>query len=145
MNARTKLALTLFSTIILTSCDYYNDTRVCNQTGQDITLIIRFDTDGIKNGGLEPRKFTKTFHNWRENLTPIHFDTINFISTYLINRDSCGQIEGGPNRRPNFRFIKAMTVVTKSDTIELKTKGEMRKAFGADREEPEYYFDLLIK
>lgn len=144
MYVRTRLTLALFSIIGLTRCDYYNDTRVCNQTGQDITLIIRFDINNIKNGGLEPKKFAKTFHHWRKNLVPIHFDTINFISTYLVNRDSCAQIDGGPEPRPHFDYVREITVVTKSDTIALKTKEEMRKAFGADRKETVYYFDFVI-
>jgi hypothetical protein len=140
-----KIVTVLLLTIILVSCDYFNDTRVCNQTGQEITLKLTFDSDFIKNRGLEPKKFTRTFHNGNDNLILLDFDTINFISTYLIKPDSCGQIEGGNNRRPHFGFFIKMEIITKSDTIRLKTRDEMRKAFDADREDPKYYFDLIIK
>ena len=37
-----------------------------------------------------------------------------------------------------------MEVINDNDTLRLNTKEQMRKAFDADREEPEYYFNLLI-
>ena len=94
---------------------------------------------------LEPKNFIKTFHNGNNNLIPLDFDTINYISTYSIKPDSCGQVEGGNNRRPNFHFFKELEIITGGDTLKLRTKEEMRKAFDADREDPKYYFDLLIR
>ena len=142
-----QIIISLLLTTILVGCDYFNDTRVCNQTEKEIILKITFDSDVVKNwsGGMLARNVTKTFHNWDDNLIPIHVDTINYISTYLIKPDSCGQIEGGNNRRPNFHFYKELEIVSGSDTLRLRTKEQMRKAFDADRDDTKYYFDLLIQ
>ena len=133
-------------TISLVSCDYFNDTRVCNQTGKEIGLKITFDSEEVKtwSGGMLVKNVRETFDNWGDNLTPINIDTVNYISTYLIKPDSCGQIEGGNNRRPNFHFYKELEIVSGSDTLRLRTKEQMRKAFDADRDDTKYYFDLLI-
>jgi hypothetical protein len=141
------IIIILFLTTTLLSCDYFNNTRVCNQTRKEIKLKISFDSEVIKtwSGGMFVENLTKTFQGWGENLIPIDIDTINYISTYLIKPDSCGQIEGGNNRRPNFHFYKEMEIVSGFDTIRLRTKDQMRKAFDADRDKPNYYFDLLIQ
>lgn len=133
-------------TATLTSCDYFNDTRVCNQTGKVIKLKITFDSDEVKSwsGGMLVKNVTKTFRNFGDNLIPLNIDTINFISTYLIKPDSCGSIEGGNNRRPNFHFFKELEIISEDDTLRLRTKEEMGKAFDADRKDPKYHFDLLI-
>ena len=142
-----KILITLLLTTTLVSCDYFNDTRVCNQTGKEITLKIAFDSDEVKSwsGGMLVKNVTKTFKNWDENLIPLDIDTINYISTYLIKPDTCGQIEGGNNRRPNFHFFKELEIISGDDTLRLSTKEEMRKAFDADRKDTKYYFDLLIQ
>ena len=142
-----KILITFLLTTTLVSCDYFNDTRVCNQTGKEVILKITFDSNEVKSwsGGMLVRNVTKTFKNWDENLIPLDIDTINYVSTYLIKPDTCGQIEGGNNRRPNFHFFKALEIISGDDTLRLNTKEEMRKAFDADREEPKYYFDLLIQ
>ena len=142
-----KLLITFLLTTTLVSCDYFNDTRVCNQTGKEIILKITFDSDEVKSwsGGMLVKNVRKTFKNWDENLIPVDIDTINYISTYLIKPDTCGQIEGGNNRRPNFHFFKELEIISGDDTLKLNTKEEMRKAFDADREDPKYYFDLLIQ
>ena len=129
------------------SCDYFNDTRVCNQRGKEIGLKITFDSEEVKtwSGGMLVKNVRETFDNWGDNLTPINIDTVNYISTYLIKPDSCGQIEGGNNRRPNFHFYKELEIVSGSDTLRLRTKEQMRKAFDADRDDTKYYFDLLIQ
>jgi hypothetical protein len=142
-----KLLIGLLWTTTLVSCDYFNETRVCNQTRKDITLKITFDPDEVKSwsGGMLVKNVTKTFKNFGDNLIPISIDTINYISTYLIKPDTCGQIEGGNNRRPNFHFFKELEVISGDDTLRLHTKEEMRKAFDRDREDTHYYFDLLIQ
>jgi hypothetical protein len=142
-----KLLITFLLTTTLVSCDYFNNTRVCNQTGKEIILKITFDSDEVKSwsGGMLVKNVRKTFKNWDENLIPVDIDTINYISTYLIKPDTCGQIEGGNNRRPNFHFFKELEIISGDDTLKLNTKEEMRKAFDADREDPKYYFDLLIQ
>ena len=134
-------------TLILLGCDYFNNTRICNQTGEEILLKITFDPDEIKtwSGGALTEDLTRTFKNWDDNLIPVEIDTVNYISTYLIKPDSCGQIEEGNNRRPNFHFYKELEIVSRYDTLRLRTKEQMRKAFDADRDNPEYYFDLLIQ
>ena len=142
-----KILITLLLTTTLVSCDYFNDTRVCNQTGKEIMLKVTFDSDEVKSwsGGMLVKNVTKTFKNWDENLIPLDIDTINYISTYLIKPDTCGQIEGGNNRRPNFHFFKELEIISGDDTLRLTTKEEMRKAFDADRKDTKYYFDLLIQ
>ena len=142
-----KLIISLLLTTTLLSCDYFNDTRVCNQTGKQIILKITFDSDEVNSwsGGMLAKNLTKTFGNFGENLAPLNIDTVNYSSTYLIKSDTCGSIEGGNNRRPNFHFFKELEVISGDDTLRLRTKEEMRKAFDADREDPKYYFDLLIQ
>lgn len=129
------------------SCDFFNDTRVCNETGQEIRLKISFDSNAVNtcSGGALKDCLTKTFKTWDDNLFAVDIDTINYCTTYLIKKDSCGQIEGGNNRRPYFSFFRKLEVYTDSDTLTLQTKEQMQKAFNADRENPEYYFDLLIQ
>jgi hypothetical protein len=128
------------------SCDYFSETRVWNQTGKEIKLKITFDQDEVKSwsGGMLVKDVTKTFSNWGDNLIPLDIDTINYISTYLIKPNTYAQIEGGPNRRPNFHFYKELVIINGSDTLRLRTKKEMKKAFDADREETKGKFDLLI-
>lgn len=141
------LIITLILITTLSSCDYFNNTRVCNQTRKEIKLKITFDSEVIKtwSGGMLQENLTKTFHDWGENLIPIDIDTIKYISTYIIKPDSCAQIEGGNNRRPNFHFYKELEIISGFDTIKLRTKDQMRKAFDADRDNSNYYFDLLIQ
>ncbi len=133
-------------TIVLVSCDYFNDTSVCNQTDKEIILKITFDSDEIKSwsSGMLAKDIKGTFNNWDENLTPINIDVVNYSATYKIKPDACGQIEGGNNRRPNFHFFKKLEIITESDTLRLTTKEEMRKAFDVDREDPKGQFHLLI-
>jgi hypothetical protein len=133
-------------TTILVSCDYFNNTSVCNQTKKEILLKITFNSDEIKNwsGGMLIENVTETFRNWGDNLTPMVIDTVNYISTYSIKPGACGQIEGGNNRRPNFHFYSEIEIISADDTLRLRTKEEMRKAFDADREDPKGYFELLI-
>lgn len=88
---------------------------------------------------------TKTFQNWDSNLIPLNIDTINYISTYIIKPDSCGQIERGNNRKPFFQFFKEMEIISEADTFRLQTKEQIRKAFDSDRNDTKYYFDLLIQ
>lgn len=142
-----KLIACFFLTAILQGCDYFNDTRVCNQTGREIIMRITFDSDVVKSwsGGMLVKNVTKTFTNWDENLIPMDIDTINYISTYFIKSDSCGHIEGGNNRRPTFSFYKELVIISGVDTLRLQTKEQMRKAFDADRSDTNYYFDLLIQ
>ena len=73
------LIITLILTMTLSSCDYFNNTRVCNQTKKEIKLKITFDPEIIKtwSGGMLQENLTKTFHDWGENLIPIDIDTIN--------------------------------------------------------------------
>lgn len=142
---KTIIAFLLTTTFM--SCDYFNETRVCNQTDKDITLKITFDSTVVKtwSGGALVKNITKTFQTWDDNLIPIDIDTINYISTYLIKKDSCGQIEGGNNLRPYFEFYKELEIVSGFDTLRLQTKEQMRKAFDADRDDTNYYYDLLIQ
>ena len=142
-----KLMIGLLLTATFVSCDYFNDTRVCNQTGKEIVLKITFDRDEVNSwsGGMLVKNVTKTFRNFGDNLTPLNIDTINYISTYLIKPDTCGSIEGGNNGRPNFHFFQELEIISGDDTLRLQTKEEMRKAFDADREDTKYYFDLLIQ
>ncbi|MCE2733703.1 MAG: hypothetical protein LW821_10085 [Flammeovirgaceae bacterium] len=116
-----KILITFLLTTTLVSCDYFNDTRVCNQTGKEITLKITFDSDEVKSwsGGMLVKNVTKTFKNWDENLIPVDIDTINYVSTYLIKPDTCGQIEGGNNRRPNFHFFKELEIVSVEISLDL--------------------------
>ena len=141
-----KITLILFLTLTLIGCDYFNDTKICNQTEKEITLKVTFDSDIIKgwSGGMLAQNLSKTFHDWDDNLMPINIDTINFISIYLIKPNSCAQIEGGNNLRPNFHFYKKLEIITEFDTIRLNTKEEMINAFAADRDDPKFDFDLLI-
>ena len=44
-----KLMISLLLTATLLSCDYFNDTRVCNQTGKEVILKITFDSDEVKS------------------------------------------------------------------------------------------------
>jgi hypothetical protein len=142
-----KLIVSLLLTTTLVNCDFFNDTRVCNQTEKEIVLKITFDSDEVKSwsGGMLVKNVTKTFSNWHENLIPVDIDTTDYIVTYLIKPDSCGQIEGGNNLRPNFHFYKELEIISGSDTLKLRTKEQMRKAFDADREDTNFYFDLLIQ
>lgn len=141
-----KIIFILLLTSTLVGCDYFNDTKICNQTGKEIKLKVTFDSDVIKgwSGGMLAQNIFKTFHDWDDNLIPINIDTTNFVSTYSIKPDSCAHIEGGNNRRPNFHFYKKLEIITGVDTIKLNTKEEMIKAFAADREDPKFDFDLLI-
>ena len=86
----------------------------------------------------------QNLYDWDDNLIPLNIDTTNFVSTYLIKPDSCAQIEGGNNPRPNFDYYKKLEIMTDADTIKLNTKEEMIKAFAADRDDPKFDFDLLI-
>ena len=142
-----KIVVGLLMTTTFVSCDYFNDTRICNQTKKEIILKITFDPKVIKtwSSGMLVENLTKTFRNWGDNLIPVNIDTINYISTYLIKPDSCGQIDGGNNRRPNFNFFKKIEIISGSNTLKLQTKEEMVKAFDADRKNSNYYFDLLIQ
>lgn len=141
-----KVIIPSLLTTFLASCDYFNDTRVCNQTDMEIKMKLTFDSSVVNNwsGGALAENLTNTFRNWGENLVLLDIDTINYISTYLIKPDSCGGIEGGNNRRPHFHFYKGIEVISETDTLRLSTKDEMRTAFDADRSDPKYYFDLLI-
>jgi hypothetical protein len=141
-----KVILISLLTTTLIGCDYFNDTKICNQSGQEITLKITFDAEVVKgwSGGMLAENIDKTFKEWDDNLIPVNIDTINYISTYIIKPDSCAHIEGGNNRRPNFHFYKKLEIFTNIDTIRLNTKEEMIKAFAADRNDPKYNFDLLI-
>lgn len=142
-----KIVIGLLMITTFASCDYFNDTRICNETESDITIKITFNPEVIKtwSSGMLVENLTKTFGNWGDDLIPVNIDTINYISTYLIKPDSCGQIEGGNNRRPNFIFFKEIEIISEHDTMRLQTEKQMRKAFNADRKNPNYYFDLLIK
>jgi hypothetical protein len=141
-----KLIIIILLATTLNSCDYFNDTKICNQTGKEITLKITFDSDVVKDwsGGMLTENISKTFNEWDENLIPINIDTINYISTYIIRPDSCANIEGGNSRRPDFHFYKKLEIFTDGDTIRLNTKEGMTKAFAADRKDPNGDFDLLI-
>ena len=142
-----KIVISVLLSTTLISCDYFNKTRICNQTSKDIILKITFDKDVVKtwSGGMLVENVTKTFHNWDDNLISMNIDTLKFISTYLVKACSCGQIEGGNNRRPNFHFYKELEIVSGSDTLRLQTKEQIRKAFDADRADANYFFDLLIQ
>lgn len=141
-----KIIIIILLIATLNSCDYFNYTKICNQTGKEITLKITFDAEVIKewSGGMLAKDIGKTFHEWDKNLIPINIDTINYISTYILKPDSCAQIEGGNNHRPNFCFYKKLEIITDGDTIRLNTKEEMIKAFSADRNDPKFDFYLLI-
>jgi hypothetical protein len=97
------------------------------------------------SGGMLKKNLTSTFQNWGENLIPLDIDTVNYCAIYLIKPNVCGHIEGGMNQRPNFNFFKEIEIMSEFDTIQLRTKTEMRKAFNADRETPEYFFDLFLQ
>ncbi|MGB3181144.1 MAG: hypothetical protein WBB45_07120 [Cyclobacteriaceae bacterium] len=141
-----KLLIIFCFTAILLGCDYFSETRICNQIGKDITLKIAFDSSEVNSwsGGMLSNNLTKFLSNYGENLNPIDIDTINYTATYLIRADSCASIEGGNNPRPTFHFFKYLEVINENDTLKLITKEQMIKAFDADRERPEFYFDLLI-
>ena len=142
-----KILVSLAFVTTFGSCDYFNETRICNQTKNDIILKLTFDMEVVRSwsGGALVDNITRTFQNWGDDLIPINIDTIKYISTYLIRPESCGQIEGGNNRRPNFHFYKKMEIISGDDTLRLQTKEQMRKAFDADRDDPNYYFDLLMQ
>jgi len=136
----------LFLTITLIGCDYYSNTRICNQLGREITLKIVFDSNEVNSwsGGILADNLTQFLKNYGEKLTPLNIDTLNYTATYLIKPDTCASIEGGNIRRPSFHFFKSLEIISGYDTLKLSSKEQMRKAFDADREQPEYYFDLLI-
>jgi len=140
-----RIILFLIST--LTACEYSNSTRVCNHTRNEATLKLTFDTLVMNtwSGGMLKKNLTATFQNWGENLIPLDIDTVNYYAKFLIKPRVCGKIEGGMNRRPNFNFFKEIEIISEFDTIRLRTRAEMRKAFNTDRENPDYFFDLLLQ
>ena len=83
------IIIILFLTTTLLSCDYFNNTRVCNQTRKEIKLKISFDSEVIKtwSGGMFVENLTKTFQGWGENLIPIvcYTQVDKGLPGYLIN------------------------------------------------------------
>ena len=135
---------------LLTSCDTFNSTKICNQKGYDIKVTLDFNEVEInKNGPLDDDNIVATylrmFHIWNPNLIVINLDSTNYIGEYWIRPNTCAEIQGGNNLRPHFDGFKSIKIITKKDTLLLDTDRKMRDAFGADREKPEINFDLIIQ
>ena len=58
-----KVIIIIFLTTILSSCDYFNDTKIC-KTRNEITLKITFDAGVVKgwSGGMLAENIDKTFN-----------------------------------------------------------------------------------
>jgi hypothetical protein len=132
-------------TFSLIGCDTWHGSRICNQTGQDLKIEIRFDLEYLRqNEKLSPQGQVRKFHERNEGLMLVSIDTVGFVGQYLIKADSCGTIEFLNSVRPHFHKIRELIIYT-SDTLRYGTREEILKAFDSERENPEYSFDLVVK
>ncbi|MCP4521214.1 MAG: hypothetical protein GY827_05935 [Cytophagales bacterium] len=127
-----KLINIILISILITSCDYHTITRINNQSNTDIIVEIDFDS-------------SSNIINNQEGLITISIDTIKNNGRYKMISNSSGKIEFNTGKYPYFSGLKKISVLSKNDTLTLKTKDDMVKAFNAQKEEYNGFYDLTIK
>lgn len=134
-----------FVVCTLFSCDRFGLARICNKSNDNIHVIIKFDNAYIQRErkDLEINELIRTYHKSYSNLHLIKYNTDKLIAEYEIYKDSCAGIDGDWGGIPQFNFFEKIIIAKKGDTLILRSKNEMKKAF--IKEENTLDFNLVFK
>ena len=121
----------------LVSCEYHHNSRVINESGNDIELVVIFNRQVFEKAwGKESYfPFLRGYNNEPPRIALLDFDSINLISHYRIQNKgffSIGHGLGGKIIVPTYEEFVSMTVISKVDTIKISTPQEFKDKFRPD-------------
>jgi hypothetical protein len=140
-----KIITILFIVCTLSSCDKFGRARIFNKSNENIHVIVKFDKAYIQRErkDLEINELIRTYHDGYSNLNLIRYNTDKLTAEYEIRKDSCAEIGGDWGGIPQFNFFERIIIAKKGDTLILRSKNEMKRAF--IKEENTLDFNLVYK
>ena len=140
-----KIITMSFVVCTLSSCDKFGRARIFNKSNENIHVIIKFDKAYVQREreDLEINELIRTYHDGYSNLNLIRYNTEQLTAEYEIQKDSCAEIDGDWGGIPQFNFFEKIIIAKKADTLTLKSKNEMKRAF--IKEENTLDFNLVFK
>jgi hypothetical protein len=140
-----KIITIFFVVCTISSCDKFGRARILNKSNENIRVIVKFDKAYIQREreDLEINELIQTYHDGHSNLNLIRYNTDKLTAEYEIQKDSCAEIDGGWGGIPQFNFFEKIIIEKKGDTLILRGKNEMKKAF--IKEENTLDFNLVFK
>jgi len=139
-----KIITIFFVVCSISSCDKFGRARILNKSNENIRVIVKFDKGYIQEReDLEINELIRTYHDGYSNLNLIRYNTDKLTAEYEIQKDSCAEIDGDWGGVPEFNFFEKVIIAKKGDTLILRSKNEMKRAF--IKEKNTLDFNLVFK
>ena len=132
--------LFLVFVLIITGCESFCDSYLENDSGYDIILTAKLDTNITRHYGVSNVEFLKSFANDSTSIL-LGMDTSNFWGVYKLKNKAVIQLDGGLGNHPTSKF-SYMKIETKFKTLTYYSGREIEKAF---KQEDKIRDTLIIK
>ncbi len=119
------------------SCEYHHNSRIINESNEDIELIAVFNRQVYEDawGKDSYMPFLRQYNNEPPKITLLNFDSTNLISHYRIKNNGFFSIDHGLDGKiivPTYEDFISLTVMTKTDTLIIDTPQEFKNRFASD-------------
>ena len=126
---------------VLTSCDYFSEGYIKNDTNKDVIIIAQLDTSITRHYWVSVTRFLNSYAN-DTSCIKLGMDTTNFMAIYLLKSNSSIETDGGNDKYCTTKF-RYLQIRKHDDTITYYSNEEIAKAFTFDKEP--CYHELTIK
>jgi hypothetical protein len=127
---KTKLIILSILCLLIYSCDIFSFAILVNKTNEDIKVKIQYDRESFEKVLKQSEIVPHLKYLTEKGGTLISLDTINLIAEIKIAANDSLDIDSNRGNKPNFMFIKNITVFT-HDTIKLNSKEKITNSFKA--------------
>lgn len=131
-----KLSVVVIS-FFFVSCEYHHNSRIINESGDEIDLIVVFNKKVFKKawGKDSYIPYLSDYNNEPPGIVLVSFDSINLKSSYKIRNKGFFSIShgmGGKIINPTYEEFISLTVLTKMDTTVVNNHQEFKNKFRPD-------------
>lgn len=138
-----KIIFGLFVLLLLSfKCGPIYEAQIYNSLDQDVVAEIMLEKEAIEIYKANPNQPLFEIDKER-GVESISFDSITSVLKIKIPSQANFEIDYGNGREPEFDLIKEIRIIA-SDTLVLKNKKEMKKAF-VESKNQSGTFELMIK
>ncbi len=122
----------LFATIILLTliaCDPYSEAHLCNESNNDLEVIIKIDQDFVETNwqGHQQVRFLKEFGS-SNNLVEISTDSVSLTGVYNLEKGKCSILYEGISSTPRL-MINYLKISSSKKSIVFDSREQIEKAF----------------
>lgn len=137
MKKKIFFAVIMMINILITSCEYHHNSRIINDSGNNIELIISFNrTTFQKAWGKESYfPFLRGYNHEPPRVILLDFDSVHLVSHYRVKNKGFFSIShgvGGKIIEPTYEKFLSIKVITDTDSIEIRTPQEFKSKFKPD-------------